>query len=211
VKQSFKFPADTRPEAQSLPTVSGNVERIKAHVRNFDTPKADDPRRRYTEAQLHTAIRLATLSPTVSEDGLADESAEATIADLEDCLNNLLAIIFRDGGQRLGELGGWQEACEEAVRLSAERISAQDELSALRAQPSNEAQGWRDIASAPENENLLLAYEYDFPTRHWEIETGFACTHGTHGARSWHGMATHWRPLPAAPAALNPEGNDHAG
>jgi len=34
-------------------------EKIVAHVRAYDTPNNDDPRRRYTEAQLDLAIRLA--------------------------------------------------------------------------------------------------------------------------------------------------------
>lgn len=49
------------PEAEKV-TVTDELDRIVAHVERYDTPAATDQRRRYTKAQLETAIRLALTS-----------------------------------------------------------------------------------------------------------------------------------------------------
>ena len=52
---------------------------IIAHVQGYDTPTESDPRRRYTQAQLETAIRLAFSSPVSAE----VTEAEVTEAEVE--------------------------------------------------------------------------------------------------------------------------------
>jgi hypothetical protein len=76
-----------------------------------------------------------------------------------------------------------------------------------------EADGWRDIASAPHQEVVLLGWWDDdlMGGTIWSTETGWA----SQGFRnevgstiSRHGRATHWRPLPAPPSALLSAGGE---
>ena len=74
-----------------------------------------------------------------------------------------------------------------------------------------EAGGWRPIESAPHNEPVLLAWKSN-GLETWNFEAG-AASHGTRypngaSSMSFHGQATHWRPLPAPPAAGGKDGED---
>lgn len=65
------------------------------------------------------------------------------------------------------------------------------------------AEGWRPIETAPHGVVVLLAWRDSFLPQ-WSYEAGFA-SHGTRypngaSSMSFHGQATHWRPLPAPPS-----------
>lgn len=61
---------------------------------------------------------------------------------------------------------------------------------------------WRPIDEAPRNKMVLLAWR-NWRTTEWENEVNHASTGKRHesgySSISWHGEATHFRPLPAPP------------
>lgn len=61
---------------------------------------------------------------------------------------------------------------------------------------------WQAIETAPPDQEILLGWWRDWPTREWRQEVDLA--HSTRGG--WfHGQATHWQPLPAPPGVpMNP-------
>jgi hypothetical protein len=63
--------------------------------------------------------------------------------------------------------------------------------------------GWRPIDSAPKNEFVLLAAEFDRPGD-WRIKMGYFQNHADEFGRHWHVLGaswepTHWMPLPPPP------------
>ena len=80
--------------------------------------------------------------------------------------------------------------------MARDRILAAIEAAGYAIEP-----GWQSVETAPHGEFVLLGWaEND----EWKCEVAAArwgwAIAGT-GNRSWHGQATHWRPLPAAPGA----------
>lgn len=67
------------------------------------------------------------------------------------------------------------------------------------------AGGWQDIASAPHDEVVLLAWQS------WDGIWTVEATTASHGERfpngystmSYHGQATHWQPIPPMPTGPN--------
>ena len=68
--------------------------------------------------------------------------------------------------------------------------------------------GWQPIETAPEDGTpVLLAWKCTMKPfvynnskmPDWQMEIRPYCLHGSGGARSYHGEATHWQPLPLAP------------
>jgi NTP pyrophosphatase (non-canonical NTP hydrolase) len=160
----------------------------------------------------------SALSPTVSEaDGLAGESrivelpmkafaheqpvrdemrGEQTILTYSDRVATWSLEFFESGWDFPDRwLGG-----SHWLDISAMWPGVTAQVSALRAQPSNDAEGWRDIASAPKDGTEILAC--------WERCGTRAIVYWSGGPR-WLDQSdspeasnpTHWRPLPTAPGA----------
>lgn len=71
----------------------------------------------------------------------------------------------------------------------------------------NAPEKWQPIETAPHNENVLLFWVNSL-TGKGEYEVNFASggeVRGSYSSRWYHGSATHWRPLPPAPA---PQGGE---
>jgi hypothetical protein len=188
VKQSFKFLADTRPEAQSLPTVSGA---IAALIRFHETGghEGDGSDETLTKAK----VELAALSPTVNE---ADELVERTDSGL---VADMLTSAAHQPHTRAFTNA---QIIEAFVALQA---------AALR-QPSNEAEGWRDIASAPKDGTVVDLWVEDGRWANMNFNGGaWRHSHWSMGKppsrKNMHMRhevypelePTHWRPLSAAP------------
>ena len=109
---------------------------------------------------------------------------------------------FQAIGEEFGVRGG--EPRVDGIRrvLTEQR----DQIAALLREAGD---GWMSIESAPHNVPVLLAWRSG-GLEAWSFEAGVA----SHGARypngassmSFHGQATHWRPLPAPPAAGGKDG-----
>lgn len=90
------------------------VAAIKAHVRHYDTPKDDDPRRCYTEAQLETAIRLARTSQ--ANEGEIERLARAFVAKLDECQPYIDSAFFHMTNHGMGHTGPQYGEELEALR-----------------------------------------------------------------------------------------------
>lgn len=101
-------------------------------------------------------------------------------------------------GRYLGE--GFQSVAEAKAAAQADyeaRIRA-----ALSAQVQDVA-GWQSMDSAPHDTNVLLAWTDSTLPYGWKMEAGMASWGWRRDGvsnMSEHGQATHWMPLPAAPA-----------
>lgn len=84
-----------------------------------------------TEHDQRAAVAiLDRLSPPLPEQ---PDEATKIWREQRSALLDLLAIIHRDGGHKTQEIG-WKLASEQAMQLSSERIAAESELAALRAE-----------------------------------------------------------------------------
>jgi hypothetical protein len=128
-------------------------------------------------------VELAAFSPTVSE---ADELVERTDSGL---VADMLTSAAHQPHTRAFTNA---QIIEAFVALQA---------AALRAQPSNEAEGWRDIASAPKDGTEFLAICCPGDETYWLLKADLAGSpYYDDGTGPVHvPCATHWRPLPAAP------------
>jgi hypothetical protein len=79
------------------------------------------------------------------------------------------------------------------------------------------SRGWLPIETAPDDGTIVLlawpnslkrfvAISERMPD--WNMEVREYCTHGSGGARSYHGQATHWMPLPLPPTAQRGNGDE---
>jgi hypothetical protein len=96
-------------------------------------------------------------------------------------------------------------AYDFAVQAEVDR-DASAEILRLRA--ALEAEQWRPIETAPHETAVLLYSPPSYPSapcmevafassgREWAAPGG-----GRYSTKSWHGYATHWRPLPSPPDA----------
>ena len=70
--------------------------------------------------------------------------------------------------------------------------------------PGAPAPGWQPIESCLMDGADVLLFWRDWQDRD-VVEVGPYCRHGSGGARSLHGQATHWQPLPSPPASAPKE------
>lgn len=127
-----------------------------------------------------------------------------------------------DDGSLIGDLRRVEQGCrDEGMEEDADAVARA--ITALCAQPSNEAEGWRDIATFAEptalssGNGVLVAEEEGTVGEAYYRNYGDGSDGWWWANTSWgdypepdRPIPTRWRPLPAAPAALNPEGSDHA-
>lgn len=93
-----------------------------------------------------------------------------------------------------GDMPSWRRWEEDERNETREAMA--------RAIAAYERAMWRPIDEAPRNKMVLLAWR-NWRTTEWENEVNHASTGKRHesgySSISWHGEATHFRPLPAPP------------
>lgn len=103
---------------------------------------------------------------------------------------------------KAGEIWAWSE------NLEGQCIPLYASPPALSAQVQDVA-GWQPIEAAPHDTNVLLAWADSTLPGGWKMEAGMASWGWRRDGvsnMSEHGQATHWMPLPSAPAAPAKQG-----
>lgn len=139
------------------------------------------------------------------------ESATKSVSEAADTMAHAVALA-EAAGMALDMLRG-ANIVEDMELYSVEQV--EDALDAALSSFREKGSGWRKLVDDDDGENpamneiVLLAWR-DWRSNEWCFEAGPAHfgREGVNGTMSWHGSATHWRPLPIPPTPTEGGGDE---